>query len=927
MKNSAIPCLFATAFIIGASLARAQSPTPGPTPRTAYVPDDYATIQAAVDAADTGGEVIVRAGTYTGEGNKNVVFRGKEVTLRSEHGAAWTIIDCENSGRGFSFQSGETSAAVLEGFTITGGGGNQSGGGIYIDGSSPSIGDCVVTACFTASTTVARGGGIYIGTASASAISACRIVDNVANGQGIEVYMAPQVNAQGGGVYIGAGNTCTFADCLIESNSAQGAAIEWATTAGDGSGGGVFCNSTAVVITHCTIRDNTANGGNNYGTAFYAGDGYGGGVWGSPSIINCLISGNSANGGTAYPDIHWYKYQGSGTGGGGLGDMGIKNCTVADNSVWTPGGNGTATYGGISGGTAVNSILWGNTAGQAGGTVTYSDVQGGYAGTGNIDSDPRFYGGNDYRIAGGSPCIDVGDNSAVDWDEDLFGADRIVAGRGVSAIVDMGSCEFAPGGTLHEGFDNFDTGSRPAGWVFTNCNQDSDTFTGSGYYGILSPSLRFDATGDEAVTVPFALSRSEWLTFWIRGVGTDATSSLLVESYSSPSWSTVTGIAWLPQTGTSAGAFAVGTSSTMLRFSFNLSAGVLALDDVWLSAPTPTPVGYKTPIPTPSAAESPVPTPSSLPSASPTPTAVPPTPIIPTPTAVPPTPIPPTPTAAIPTPTAAPTAIIGPTPIRRVFDAADFNGDGADDLGLWRSADASFRIRDISTVFYGVSTDIPITGDYNGDGTADYGVFRPGTLPGSSCRWWVRTIYSGTPYTNFLFGAAGDIPVPADYDGDFRTDTAIWRPANGYWAIKNQTRFYYGANGDQPVPGDYNGDGLADAALFRNAGALSGIWYVRNITKRAWGFGSDAVAPGDYNGDGTTELSVFRGYAGTWYIMGSPTVSFGQADDIPVVIDYEGDGTSDRVLYRPSEGNWYIYGVTTINYGISTDQPAGGRTY
>ncbi len=283
----------------------------------------------------------------------------------------------------------------------------------------------------------------------------------------------------------------------------------------------------------------------------------------------------------------------------------------------------------------------------------------------------------------------------------------------------------------------------------------------------------------------------------------------------------------------------------------------------------------------------------------------------------------PTPILPSPTPTlAAPSPSPAPTARRIVFDAADFDGDGAGDLALWRSSDASWRVRDVSLVYYGLATDIPVTGDYNGDGGADYAVWRP--LTG---RWWVRGLYTNsTPLANFYFGTSGDVPVPADYDGDFRTDTAVWRPLNGYWAIKSQTRFYYGMNGDLSVPGDYNGDGRADPAVFRPSLA-SGVWYIRNISQRAWGLAGDFVTPGDFNGDGTTDLSVFRGYAGRWYTLGSGSVVFGQYGDIPVVIDYDGDGTSDRVLYRPSDGAWRIYGVTSISYGISTDQSAVGETY
>ncbi len=527
---------------------------------------------------------------------------------------------------------------------------------------------------------------------------------------------------------------------------------------------------------------------------------------------------------------------------------------------------------------------------------------------------------------------------------------------------------------LDEHFNGFDTGTRPAGWTFVNCNADTDSYTASGYYGLASPAVKLAATGDQVTSAAFA--GGEELRFWIRGASTDATSHLLVEEYAAD-WLTVTDIASIGETGVTVGPLALNGSATQLRFSYDKSAGNLALDDVQVScAVTPTPtarIATPTPVPetptpvpeTPTPVpETPTPVPPKTPTPVPeTPTPVPetPTPVVKTPTPVPetptpvpetptpvpetptptpyaapktptpvpetPTPVPATPTPLIPTPTEAPntpTPVTAPTPVRHIYDAADFNGDGADDLGLWRSSNSSFYIYNISAVAYGLSGDIPVTGDYNGDGRADYAIWRP-----SSGRWWVRGVNtSGTPLADLYYGLSGDFPVPADYDGDFRTDTAIWRASGSgcLYAIKSQTRFYYGVAGDLPVPADYNGDGTADPAMFRSNGAMSGLWYVRNLTFRAWGYGSDAVAPGDYNGDGTAELSVFRGYAGTWYILGSAPVSFGQANDIPVVIDYDGNGTQDRVLYRPSTGGWYIYGVTSITYGTSTDQPAVGKT-
>lgn len=92
------------------------------------VPSQYQTIQAAIDAASNGDTVRVARGTYRGAGNKDLDFRGKAITLESEDGPAYTIIDCEGIGRAFYFHSGESSLSVVNGFTIK----NGSPGGYMV---------------------------------------------------------------------------------------------------------------------------------------------------------------------------------------------------------------------------------------------------------------------------------------------------------------------------------------------------------------------------------------------------------------------------------------------------------------------------------------------------------------------------------------------------------------------------------------------------------------------------------------------------------------------------------------------------------------------------------------------------------------------------------------------------------------------------
>ncbi|HPQ39855.1 MAG TPA: S8 family serine peptidase, partial [bacterium] len=149
-----------------------HTPTRTPTPTGfLYVPSQYSTIQAAVNAAQNGFTIIVADGIYTGSGNFDINPDGKNITIVSENGPGNCILDGENVNdrRAFRINHDETRDTIIRGLTIR----NMQrfgsyGAAFYITGAAPTIADCIFTG-----NSAGNGGAFYINDGADPLITGC----------------------------------------------------------------------------------------------------------------------------------------------------------------------------------------------------------------------------------------------------------------------------------------------------------------------------------------------------------------------------------------------------------------------------------------------------------------------------------------------------------------------------------------------------------------------------------------------------------------------------------------------------------------------------------------------------------------------------------------------------------------------------------
>ncbi|MBN2566252.1 MAG: right-handed parallel beta-helix repeat-containing protein [Candidatus Eisenbacteria bacterium] len=285
LRNPAVVPVVRVLIAAAITAAAGCSSTTGPSevahgPRT-YVVDpsgagDFVRIQEALNAVADGDTVLLLPGAYSGPGNKNLTIIGVSPVIMGLGDRDITVIDCDESGRGFYIGSG--AAPVIENLTITNGD-TLRGGGMYLESASPSLRNVR----FRYNRTSEQGGegaGIYCRNGS-PALSDVLFDHNYADGSG------------GGMQCVGTLGTPALNDVVFYDNTAQGSGggmscffsapalsgcVFWKNASAFGAG--IYCNTASPAVTNCTFAENEGQLG---GGIFMEGNS-------SPTILNSIIA-------------------------------------------------------------------------------------------------------------------------------------------------------------------------------------------------------------------------------------------------------------------------------------------------------------------------------------------------------------------------------------------------------------------------------------------------------------------------------------------------------------------------------------------------------------------------------------------------------------------------------------------------------------
>lgn len=281
--------------------------------------------------------------------------------------------------------------------------------------------------------------------------------------------------------------------------------------------------------------------------------------------------------------------------------------------------------------------------------------------------------------------------------------------------------------------------------------------------------------------------------------------------------------------------------------------------------------------------------------------------------------------------------------------SGDVDGDGKDDLVIWRPSVGQWFARPVSgdvivrELSWGREGDKPLVGDVNGDGRDDFIIWRP-----SDGQWFAMDARGNVIVRDLPWGQQGDIPFVGDVNKDGRADFIVWRPNTNQWFARSVNgnvivrEVSWGQNGDIPLVGDINRNGTADFVIWRPS---NGQWFAREangaiiVRELDWGIQNDIPLVGDINGDGADEFVIFRPSNGQWFARkgngkndeilfrevrwGSDAVA-GTGSIIPLVNDVNGDGKDNLLIFRQANGNWSAAGRRyALGYDSKDDKGPG----
>jgi hypothetical protein len=208
-------------------------------------------------------------------------------------------------------------------------------------------------------------------------------------------------------------------------------------------------------------------------------------------------------------------------------------------------------------------------------------------------------------------------------------------------------------------------------------------------------------------------------------------------------------------------------------------------------------------------------------------------------------------------------------------------GPDIDSVGVVEPDTGKWHLRthdDVVSFFYGNPGDTPFMGDWNCDGVDTPGLYRT-----SDGFVYLRNSNTqGVADVRFFFGNPGDSPLAGDFNGDGCDTVSLYRPSEGRFYVINELganegglgpaefTYFFGNLGDLPLAGDFDGDGVDTFGLHR---ASTGLIYLRNShtpgsadVGYVFGDGGDRIVAGDWEGDGSDTMGLLRPAEARFYL-------------------------------------------------------------